>query len=174
MKRARVSDSTAPGAHTVRAATAVAAFAARGPATSGAGPKRLVAPGPPSRGAPPPPPPPPTAAAAAAAAALGADLDALFAGIGAKKAAAAAEAGAAAAAREAAAAKAAAERARAAARVAALEAAGRAANLRGDESPPALRFDAALGMRVFSAAGLRIGEGKGDTPDCPVDCHCCF
>jgi hypothetical protein len=51
---------------------------------------------------------------------------------------------------------------------------GDAANLRGDESPPALRFDAALGMRVFSAAGLRIGEGKGDTPDCPVDCHCCF
>ncbi|KAJ2804635.1 hypothetical protein H4R21_001565 [Coemansia helicoidea] len=30
------------------------------------------------------------------------------------------------------------------------------------------------GMRVFYMEDLRIGEGNGDTPDCPFDCQCCF
>lgn len=30
------------------------------------------------------------------------------------------------------------------------------------------------GLRIFTAAELRLGEGQGDTPDCPFDCHCCY
>ncbi|KAJ1580962.1 hypothetical protein NDA12_000188 [Ustilago hordei] len=30
------------------------------------------------------------------------------------------------------------------------------------------------GLPIFTAAELRLGEGSGDTPDCPFDCQCCF
>ncbi|KAJ1025248.1 hypothetical protein NDA13_004066 [Ustilago tritici] len=30
------------------------------------------------------------------------------------------------------------------------------------------------GLRIFTAAELRLGEGSGGTPDCPFDCQCCF
>ena len=30
------------------------------------------------------------------------------------------------------------------------------------------------GLRIFTAAELRLGEGGGGTPDCPFDCQCCF
>ncbi|KAJ1718163.1 hypothetical protein LPJ61_006792 [Coemansia biformis] len=30
------------------------------------------------------------------------------------------------------------------------------------------------GMRVFYMDDLHIGEGNGDTPECPFDCQCCF
>jgi hypothetical protein len=116
---------------------------------------------------------PPAAAPAASAAAL--DIDDLFAAIPKKKAArlaASAEEGARAAA---AAAGARAEAAAAAARLAALERAGRAANhLGGGDSPVALRFDAKLGVKVYSLESLKIGAGNGDTADCPFDCNCCF
>ncbi|KAJ1642469.1 hypothetical protein J3B02_001223 [Coemansia erecta] len=30
------------------------------------------------------------------------------------------------------------------------------------------------GLRVFYMDDLRIGEGEGDTEQCPFDCNCCF
>lgn len=36
-----------------------------------------------------------------------------------------------------------------------------------------LRFDAQLGMRIYSEEALGIGKGGG-TKDCPFDCNCCF
>ncbi|KAJ2235294.1 hypothetical protein IWW45_002708 [Coemansia sp. RSA 485] len=30
------------------------------------------------------------------------------------------------------------------------------------------------GMRVFYYDDLHIGEGEGDTDQCPFDCNCCF
>jgi Eukaryotic protein of unknown function (DUF1764) len=30
------------------------------------------------------------------------------------------------------------------------------------------------GMDIYTDKELRIGEGEGDTPDCPFDCWCCF
>ncbi|KAJ2002068.1 hypothetical protein GGI04_003487 [Coemansia thaxteri] len=30
------------------------------------------------------------------------------------------------------------------------------------------------GLRVYYMDDLRIGEGEGDTPECPFDCNCCF
>ncbi len=60
-------------------------------------------------------------------------------------------------------------------RVKALEAAGRAANrLRAPDSPQPLRVDPASGLPIYSADSLRIGQGAGDTPDCPFDCKCCY
>ena len=116
-----------------------------------------------------------SASASASASSLDVEIDALFAGLPSKKAArkaASEEEGA----RSAAAAQAArAEALALRARLAALERAGRAANqLQGDESPKPLRFDAALGVKVFSVDALKIGAGNGDTADCPFDCQCCF
>jgi len=103
------------------------------------------------------------------------DLDDLFSGITKKKAAKVAASAA-----EVERAKAGEERAKAEAvalraRMDALERAGRAANgIKGDESPKPLRFDAALGVKVYSTAALKIGQGEGDTDLCPIDCSCCF
>ena len=108
-------------------------------------------------------------------AAVAADIDSLFASLGAKKKERALASSAASTAASAAAAVAARETAARAARVAALEAAGAAANGRsGRDSPQALRFDASIGMRIFSVDALQIGKGGGDTRDCPFDCECCF
>jgi hypothetical protein len=99
------------------------------------------------------------------------NLDDIFGGLSAKKAAVAEAAAKAAASR---AAVAAAE-IRASRAVEALEAAGRAANSgTRPESPVPLRFDQELGVRVFAASALRIGAGEGNTKDCPFDCECCF
>ena len=107
--------------------------------------------------------------------ALDDEIDSLFAGIPEKKAAKQAAAAEESARAAASAARAQAEAAALSARVAALEKAGRAANqLRGDESPRPLRFDASLGVKVFSIDALKIGAGNGDTKDCPFDCNCCF
>lgn len=107
--------------------------------------------------------------------ALNDEIDSLFAGISEKKAAKQAAAAEESARAAASAARAQAEAAALSARVAALEKAGRAANqLRGDESPRPLRFDASLGVKVFSIDALKIGAGNGDTKDCPFDCSCCF
>jgi len=35
------------------------------------------------------------------------------------------------------------------------------------------RFDADLGMPIYSEDDLRIGQG-GNSKDCPFDCNCCF
>ena len=78
------------------------------------------------------------------------------------------------AAAEAAAVAAEAEAAAIAARVKRLSEAGAAANrLRGDDSPTPLRFDAELGMNIYSLDALKVGKGGG-TDLCPFDCDCCF
>ena len=103
------------------------------------------------------------------------DLDAIFSGLGAKKTAAADAAARAVTARAADAASTARAVAKNRATIAALEVAGRAANSSGrPDSPVALRFDSELGVRVFSAADLKIGSGQGNTKDCPFDCDCCY
>lgn len=99
------------------------------------------------------------------------NLDDIFGGLRAKKAAAAEAAAKASASRAAAAAA----EIRASRAVEALEAAGRAANSGArPESPVPLRFDQELGVRVFAASALRIGAGEGSTKDCPFDCECCY
>lgn len=30
------------------------------------------------------------------------------------------------------------------------------------------------GYQIYSLTDLKVGEGKGDTPECPFDCKCCF
>ncbi len=56
-----------------------------------------------------------------------------------------------------------------------LEEVGRIANrLRAPDSPTPLRFDQSAGMNIYSADSLRIGQGKGDTKECPFDCACCY
>ena len=40
--------------------------------------------------------------------------------------------------------------------------------------PKPVRFDAELGLPIYTEESLRIGQGKGDTADCPFDCSCCF
>lgn len=30
------------------------------------------------------------------------------------------------------------------------------------------------GLHIYTDKELRIGEGEGDTPDCPFDCWCCY
>ena len=103
------------------------------------------------------------------------DLDDLFSNIGVKKAAKAAEVISKESQTKAREAKSKADAAALKARLEAMERAGRAANgIRGDESPKALRFDAVLGVKVFSVDSLKIGQGSGDTPQCPFDCNCCF
>jgi hypothetical protein len=106
---------------------------------------------------------------------MAADIDALFTGMTARKATAKAGVSAAAAAAAAREAAAAAEAAAAERAIAALEAAGRRTNrMSGGDSPVPLRWDKALGVKVYSLEGLRIGQGRGDTPLCPIDCDCCF
>ncbi|KAF0695784.1 Aste57867_13435 [Aphanomyces stellatus] len=39
--------------------------------------------------------------------------------------------------------------------------------------PRPVRYDAD-GMAIYTEESLRIGQGNGDTPDCPFDCWCCF
>lgn len=57
----------------------------------------------------------------------------------------------------------------------ALEKAGKASNrMRSEDSPEPLRFDADLGMNIYSASALKIGQGKGDSALCPFDCECCY
>ena len=56
----------------------------------------------------------------------------------------------------------------------AMEAVGRKSNrARGVDSPEPLRYDADLGMPIYSVDALKIGRGGG-TALCPFDCECCF
>lgn len=97
----------------------------------------------------------------------GLDINEMFASAKSKRAEAEAAAEAAAVAAEA-------EAAAIAARVKRLSEAGAAANrLRGDDSPTPLRFDAELGMNIYSLDALKVGKGGG-TDLCPFDCDCCF
>jgi hypothetical protein len=55
------------------------------------------------------------------------------------------------------------------------EARGKASNrIKGEDSPEPLRFDPVLGLPIYSAKQLKIGQGAGDTELCPFDCDCCF
>lgn len=104
-----------------------------------------------------------------------AGIDALISSIPGKRAARAAVAAEEAAAAEARRATMAAMRAAHEARVASLEAAGQRANrTKASDSPQPQRFDAALGVNIFSIDALKIGRGSGSTPACPFDCACCF